>query len=210
MNVLVTGATGFLGGAVVCQVRERAGVRVRAAVRSESGVTPDGVERVLVPDRGPETDWRTSLVGITDIVHLAGRAHVIRESATDPLTEFRRVNVGVTLSLARQAAAAGVRRFVFISSIKVNGETGLVAESDTPRPSDPYAVSKLEAETGLWKLAERSGMEVVVIRPPLVYGPGVGGNFGALKRLIERPDPFAAWLRCQSQKFGRIDNLLPL
>jgi nucleoside-diphosphate-sugar epimerase len=127
------------------------------------------------------------------IVHLAARVHVMHDAAADPLAEYRRVNTAGTLALARQAAAAGVRRLVFVSSIKVNGESTLPGipfrEKDLPAPADPYAVSKAEAEAGLMALASETGMEVVLIRPPLVYGPGVGANFLSMMRWLARGIP---------------------
>jgi UDP-glucose 4-epimerase len=192
---LVTGANGFLGRAVLAALEER-DIPVRAAVRT-LGLNHD----VAVGDIGPSTNWVSAMEGVDTIVHTAARTHVINESALDPLSEFRKVNVEGTLNLARQAADAGVNRFIFISSIKVNGETTRPGEcfsaDDKANPADPYAISKWEAEVGLKQLARDTGMVVVIIRPPLVYGPGVGGNFASLMRLVDRGLPLP---------FGAIDN----
>jgi len=154
------------------------------------------------------------LDGIDTIIHCAARVHVMSEQALDPFLEFRKVNVHATLSLARQAAAAGVRRFIFISSIKVNGETtvagGSFYPSDVPAPEDPYAISKLEAERGLMQLAHETGMEVVVIRPPMVYGPGVKGNFASLIKLIAKGLPLPLGAIHNKRSLVAIDNLVDL
>lgn len=167
------------------------------AVRHHSPELYPTAERVIVGDLGSEQDWRAAVSGVDAVVHLAARVHVMRDVVSDPLTEFRRINVGGTERLARQAAAAGVRRFLFLSSIKVNGESGTFSESDSAAPMDPYGVSKHEAEQSLARVAAVSGMAVVIIRPPLVYGPGVKANFRALIRAVERGVPLP---------FGAIDN----
>ena len=195
MRVLVTGATGFVGRAL-CRDLARRGWQVRAAVRNQARL-PEGCAPCIVGDIGPGTDWTEALEGVDAVAHLAARVHVMRERATDPLAAFRRTNVEGSLRLARSAEAAGVRRLVFLSSVKVLGEAtpdGPFTDSSPVNPRDPYGVSKREAETGLSELAARSGMEVAILRPPLVYGPGVKGNFLSLLRLIERgvPLPLAA------------------
>ena len=164
-------------------------------------------------DLGNFTDWSASLQGATAVVHCAARVHVLRESVIDPLAVFRRVNVAGTLNLARQAVAAGVRRFVFISSIGVNGaetfDKGFTSE-DTPAPHSPYAVSKLEAEVALRQLAQDTGLEVVIIRPPLVFGPSAPGNFDRLMQALHRgiPLPFGAVKNKRS--LVSLDNLVDL
>ncbi len=194
MRVLVTGANGFVGRALSRELLRR-GRRVRAALRRDAGL-PDGCEARVVGDLGPDTDWSAALEGVDAVAHLAARVHVMRERAADPLAAFRRTNVEGTLRLARSAAAAGVKKFVFLSSVKVLGEAtpdGPFTDSSPANPRDPYGVSKREAEAGLSELAAGSGMDVAILRPPLVYGPGVKGNFLSLLRLIERgvPLPFA-------------------
>jgi nucleoside-diphosphate-sugar epimerase len=299
-NVLVTGANGFIGK-VLCERMLADGYQVRGAVRSAAQMTVllSGVEGVMVGDVGPETDWSEALDGIEGIVHLAARVHVMRESAADPLATFRQVNVVGTERLARQAAEAGVKRMVYLSSVKVNGErtdpqitqitrirekgTGdkgrgrrsevrgrgkteirgqrsgiktnsgiegfrnlgiegrkgrrsevdpqitqitrirkkgtevggrgsvskeFFSEKDVPCPQDPYAVSKWEAEQGLMAIAEETGLEVVIIRPPLVYGPGVKANFLRLFKIVECgiPLPFAKIDNRRS--FIYLDNMI--
>ena len=186
-TLLVTGSAGFVGTAV-CAALEAAGRPLRRAVRVPGPALRDAV---AIGDIGPETDWRAALADVRCIVHLAARAHVMSDSAADPLAEYRRTNVQATLRLARQAAAAGVSRLVYMSSIKVNGEATQrpYTESDPPRPEDAYGISKWETEQALSALADATGLEVVVLRPPLVYGPGVKGNFLRLMRLVARGAP---------------------
>jgi UDP-glucose 4-epimerase len=192
MRVLVSGATGFVGRALVTRLLEGEGLQVRALVRTPQARVPR-LETVLVPDLSQGDDWRAALTDIDVVVHLAARVHVMRDPEADPLTAFRRTNVGGTLALARAAATYGVRRFVFVSTIKVNGERTLPGHpftaADTPAPQDPYARSKLEAEQGLALLAGAGGLQFTVIRPPLIYGPGVGANFLTLMRCLERGIP---------------------
>ncbi|GAA0645393.1 NAD-dependent epimerase/dehydratase family protein [Brevundimonas lenta] len=193
-KILVTGATGFLGRAVVDHLLDR-GRTLRAAVRRELGLCPRGVEVVAVGDLSEATDWTAALVDVDAVVHCAGRAHVLRETADDPLVEFRAVNTAATLALARQAAQAGVRRLIFISSIGVNGaETSGrgFRHDDPPNPHSPYAVSKAEAEEGLTAIADETGLEVVIIRPPLITGRDPKGNLATLNSILAKglPLPF--------------------
>jgi UDP-N-acetyl-alpha-D-quinovosamine dehydrogenase len=206
VKVLVTGANGFVGRAVLERLR-RDGYAVRAAIRTNSGMLPPDVERTT-GDLHPDRDWSDSLHGVDVVIHLAARVHVMRETAADQLDEYRRVNVDGTVNLASCAAAAGVRRFVFVSTLKVNGEAGRFTEHDGPAPAGPYAQSKHEAEVALRRIAKEHGFEVVIIRPPLVYGPGVQANFGLLMRVIARgiPLPLGA-IRNQRSLIG-IDNLV--
>lgn len=191
--VLLTGATGFVGAALIERLARMGDGRIRACTRDAGAVFPDTVETFVIDDLSSQTCWDHAFDSVNVVVHAAARVHVMNETAADPLQEFRRVNVDGTLHLARCAARAGVRRFVFISSIKVNGEATLpgqaFSESDVPAPSDPYGISKLEAEQGLFALAQETGMQVVVIRPPLVYGPGVGANFLSMMRWLRRGVP---------------------
>lgn len=195
--ILVTGASGFVGSALLRRLVS-SGQRARAAYRDDHVQPPEGAQRVRVGALDPERDWRAALESVDVVVHTAARVHVMRDTAANPLEEFRRTNVAGTLNLARQAAVAGVRRLVFISSIKVNGEATAqghpYTERDEPAPQDAYGLSKLEAEQGLRAIAQQTGMQVVIIRPPLVYGPGVRANFRALMRAVARglPLPLAA------------------
>jgi UDP-N-acetyl-alpha-D-quinovosamine dehydrogenase len=187
-DLLVTGASGFVGRAL-CDSLAASGRAPRRGLRRSPAGTPDAIG---VGDIGPDTQWASALDGVRCVVHLAARTHVLRESAADPLAEYRRINVLGTERLAREAAAAGVRRFVFLSSVKVNGERTAAnpyAEDDTPRPEDAYGVSKLEAEQALARLAAETRLEVVVLRPPLIYGPGVKGNFLRLMDVVARGVP---------------------
>ncbi len=184
--ILLTGGSGFVGRAVWGGLKIHGSVRLALRGPSAAEFT-DGAEVVRV-SLSPDQDWSSALVGVSVVIHCAARVHVMNEEATDPLAEFRRVNVEGTLRLARQAAEVGVRRFLFVSSIKVNGEHSLRGHpftADQPSaPGDPYGVSKCEAEDGLRALSQDSGMEVVIIRPPLVYGPGVKANFLAMMRWL--------------------------
>ncbi len=193
--ILVTGASGFVGSAVVNDL-VHCGLPVRACSRSGHRELSGLVDSVAGVDLLNTIDFRPLLEGVSVIVHTAARVHVMRERAIDPQAAFRLLNVDSTLRLAQQAAAVGVKRFVFVSSIKVNGEATTVgrpfAASDTPNPSDPYGRSKLEAELGLQRIAMQTGLEVVIVRPPLVYGPGVKANFARLVSCVKAgiPLPF--------------------
>jgi len=213
MTTLVTGANGFVGSAL-CARLLRDGTLVRGAVRSLSS-QPDGVAAIAVGSLSSETDWTVALRSVGQVVHLAARVHVMNDKSSDPLAEFRRVNVEGSANLARQAAAAGVRRFVFLSSIKVNGEFTEAGQpftaDDDPAPEDPYGVSKHEAEQSLRQIADETGMEVVIIRPALVYGPGVKVNFESMMRWLMRgvPLPLAA-LTKNRRSLVALDNLVDL
>lgn len=186
MKILVTGATGFVGRAL-CDHLLQKGHGCIPAVRRASGLPHECV----VGEMDGGTDWRTALSECDAIVHLAARVHVMHDTAADPLALYRATNTDATLNLARQAAQVGVKRFVFVSSIKVNGEGRDAAyrETDAPAPEDAYALSKWEAEQGLWRTAQETGLEVVVLRPPLVYGPGVKANFRRLLDTVARGWP---------------------
>lgn len=189
-RILVTGATGFVGPALVEELA-RAGHQVRVALRRDAPVLP-GVEYTITGGIGPETDWRPALIGVGTVVHLAARAHV-GDTGPDALARFRQVNSLGTKRLAEAAAASGVRRFVFLSSVKAMGESSPpgrpLSEVDLARPEDAYGRSKREGETALLDVAAGCGMEPVILRAPLVYGPGVKGNFLRLLRLVDRGLP---------------------
>lgn len=209
MRILVSGANGFVGSALTRRLR-RCGNDVVGAVRHAGG---DG--EVAIGNLNAHTDWLSALQGVDQVVHLAARVHVMHEQSVDPLAEFRSVNVDGTLNLAQQAALAGVKRFIFVSSIKVNGEYtrqgAPFTAADTPAPSDPYGISKYEAEQALKGVAARTRMEIVIIRPPLVYGPGVKANFAALMRWVARgwPLPLGA-VNTNQRSLVALDNLVDL
>lgn len=205
--ILVTGSNGFVGRAVCATLRAR-GIAQRGAVRRDAG--PD---QVAVGDLNAATDWRAALAGCDTVIHLAARVHVMDDRDSDPLRSYRAVNVEASMALARQAHAAGVKRLVFVSSIKVNGEaTGAVPfrAADRPGPCDPYGQSKLEAETALLQYGRESGLEVVVVRPPLVYGPGVKANFNSLLRLVKLGLPLPFGSVGNARSMVALDNLVDL
>ena len=209
----VTGASGFVGGALCASLVNRFPLRISVQDKSKTELfaNVDMFEASISPDQ----DWSSTLSGVSAVVHCAGRVHVMSEEAVDPLFEFRRVNVDGTLNLARQASEAGVRRFVFISSIKVNGECTDLGHPFTadqiPVPGDPYGVSKYEAEIGLRALSEETGMEVVIIRSPLVYGPGVKANFLSMMNWLWRGIPLPlGGITKNRRSFIYLDNLVDM
>src|SRR5665647_1029724 len=211
-RVLVTGASGFVGGALVAQLIAREGYEVLALTRQPPPNPVAGARYLLVGDLDLQECWQPTLSGVHTLVHTAARVHVLHERVAEPFTEFQRINVEGTLRVAKLAAAAGVRRFVFLSSIGVNGVQTSVgtafSETDTPNPHNAYALSKLEAERGLRRLSEQSGLEVVIIRPPLVYGPGVKANFAALMRAVQRGWPLPLGSVQNQRSLVALDNLI--
>ena len=211
--ILLTGASGFVGRAVLASLKPSRFVRL--ALRQPAVATVSGGVEVVEASLSSDQSWGQALSGITTVIHCAARVHVMNEVAVDPLAEFRRVNVDGTLCLARQAAEAGVRRFIFLSSIKVSGEFSLpgcpFAADQPPVPGDPYGVSKCEAEAGLRALAEETGMEVVIIRPPLVYGPGAKANFLVMMRWLDRGVPLPLGGVTENRRsLVFLDNLIDL
>jgi nucleoside-diphosphate-sugar epimerase len=209
-RVLVTGANGFVGRAA-CRRLRADGLAVVAAMRQPDG----GAGAVPVGDIDGDTDWTSALAGVDAVLHLAARVHVMNERSADPLAEFRRVNVQGTLRLAQQAVQAGVKRLVYVSSVKVNGEQTEpgrpFAATDAPAPVDPYGVSKFEAEQGLRALSQATGLELVIVRPPLVYGPGVGGNFARMVRWLRRGVPLPLGQATANRRsLVALDNLVDL
>lgn len=210
-QLLVTGANGFVGRAV-CAESVKRGHAVRGAVRRPCEL-PVGVECRVVGGLAEQGDWGAALSKVDVVVHTAARVHVMKETAHNPLPEFWRVNVEGTLDLARQAAAAGVRRFVFISSIGVNGaetfQSPFTAQ-EIALQHPPYARSKHEAELSLRTLAAETGLEVITVRPPLVYGPGAPGNFASLLQWLKRGVPLPLGLVQNRRSFVALDNLVDL
>ena len=199
MKILVTGASGFIGRSLIETLVRADRFKVLALVRRKTSL-PDSVEQ-LIADLLDDIDWVPLLTDVDVIVHLAGRAHVLSEKENDPQLVYRRINVMATRKLAQCAADVGVKRFIFVSTIKVNGghTNGRIPfkNDDTVKPVDPYSVSKYEAELALQDIANLSGMELVIIRPPLVYGPGVKGNFATMLVWLARGIPLP---------LGAIDN----
>lgn len=191
MRVLITGANGFVGQALCAQAAAQ-GFAVRAALR-KLGAVSDNIETVVVGEINGATDWRSALRDVDVVIHLAARVHVMRESAENPIEEFRKVNVAGTEHLARSAAACGVKRLVFVSSIGVHGkQTNLgrsFSELDKPYPHNDYALSKWEGELALHRVAHETGLEVAIIRPPLVYGAGAPGNFAQMLKVLAKNIP---------------------
>jgi nucleoside-diphosphate-sugar epimerase len=223
--IAVTGANGFVGRVLCDQLRSQ-GFGVRRLMRSTSGSDTNVIQ---TGDINPKTDWSTALDGISTVIHCAARAHVMNDLATDSLAAYRSVNVGGTRRLAEQAVACGVKRLVFLSSVKVNGEktevgkpflspglpstrNGWTKQSpfQTPVPEDDYGISKWEAEQALWQVAQQTGLEVVVVRSPLVYGPGVRANFLRLMRMVQRGWLLPFGLVNNRRSMVALDNLVDL
>lgn len=207
MRVLVSGASGFVGKAL-CEVLLASGCQVYGTTRGGNGDLSPGVCRIVWDDESSDL----ALPQIETVVHLAARVHIMQENAADPLAEFRLANVNMTRDFALWAAARGVKRFVFMSTVKVNGEATPIgrafAADDTPAPENAYAISKLEAEQVLQKVCAETGMEFVVIRPPLVYGPGVQGNFQSMVRWIKRGIPLPLGAISNRRSLVALDNLV--
>ena len=209
---LVTGASGFVGRAL-CAEMLRGGLPVRAAARASGAEqVPQGCAIARIDELSAVTDWSEALRGVKTVIHLVARVHVMRENAQDPLAEFRETNVEATVHLARQAAARGVRRLVFVSSVKVNGEATegdrRYSEADAPAPVDAYGISKWEAEQALQQIAAETGVEVVVVRSPLVYGPGVRGNFAAMLGVLRRGVPLPLASASNGRSLVYVGNLV--
>ncbi|MSU96892.1 SDR family oxidoreductase [Pseudomonas mandelii] len=213
-TILLTGATGFVGGAILKRLHHENKHSVVVAVRDKSRVPIQGVPKVCIESFDGVTRWEEHLTGSNIVIHTAARVHVMNDVEADPLAAFRKVNVEGTLNLARQAAAAGVRRFIFISSIKVNGEGTVPGTAygadDVPAPVDPYGISKMEAEQGLRELAAETAMDVVIIRPVLVYGPGVKANFLNMMRWLDKGVPLPFGAIYNSRSLVALDNLVDL
>lgn len=233
MNILVTGATGFVGKALVRQL-ESDGHLISTILRRHSTFFSESVNQIILEDlkrlssvdetgglgekegKFKGSDINASLNATLEqnhaLIHTAARVHVMDDTAEEPLTEFRKVNTDATLGLAREAARAGVKRFIFLSTIKVNGESTYLgepfSEQDICNSTDPYAISKYEAEQGLLQIAQETGMEVVIIRPPLIYGPGVKGNFASMMRWVGKGIPLPLGAVNNQRSLLALENLL--
>ncbi len=213
-RVVVTGATGFIGSALLRALEATHAWDVRGTTRGPETNDPRRSNLVSVGDLAADTNWRTALEGATAVVHTAARVHMMDDRACDSMPEYRRMNVESTLNLARQAVASGLRQFVFLSSIKVNGDSTPIdrpfTADDKPRPNGAYAVSKYEAEEGLRQIGKETGLKVTIVRPVLVYGPGVRANFLSMMRWVDRgiPLPFGSIRNARS--LVALDNLVDL
>lgn len=214
MNILLTGGTGFVGGAIKNRLVREQGHLLTCAVRKPENIDGVGLQVGIISGLTGDTDWSHVLEGQDIVIHSAARVHVMKDSAADPLLTFREINVDGSIKLARQAAQFGIRRFVYISSIKVNGEAtydgGRFTAFDKPAPIDPYGISKLEAEEGLKIIAAQTGMEVVIIRPVLVYGPGVKANFRSMMKWVSRGVPLPLGALHNMRSLVCLDNLVDL
>lgn len=212
-RILVTGSTGFVGSRLLSsQDALTHHIQFRAVTRRPLEKSFSNVEQLLISDIAEKTDWTNALLGIDTVVHLAARVHVMDDNASNPLEEYRKNNVITTLNLAKQAASAGVKRFIFLSSIKVNGEKTDIGKPFTEEsiadPVDPYGISKLEAEEGIREICKTTGMEYVFIRPPLVYGPGVKANYQKLMNLVQRRLPLPLGGIINKRSMLALDNLI--
>lgn len=207
-QVLITGANGFVGAELSRQLLAD-GYMVRGAYRTNPSNIAKEIEQVIVGEINADTDWQAALEGIDIVIYLAARVHVMNETATDPLAAFSAVNTAGTLNLADQAAMAGVRRLIYFSTIKVHGEQTekIYSASDEVNPLDPYALSKWRAEQGLQEIQRKTALEVVIIRPPLIYGPKVKGNFLRLISLVNKGWPIPLASVENKRSMVSLDNL---
>ena len=210
-TAFITGATGFVGTAL-CRRLLHEGLQVRGAVHTPSSqrCLPQNSEAVFIDSIGPDTSWASALAGVDIVVHLAARTHVMRDDSYDPLEAYRLINLAGTERLAHAAAASGVKRFIYLSSVKVNGEgrEGPYTELDVPAPEDAYGISKCEAEQALRQVEKETGMEVVILRPLLVYGQGVKANFLNLMRIVGRGIPLPLARIENKRSMVYLDNLV--
>jgi nucleoside-diphosphate-sugar epimerase len=214
-RVLITGASGFVGNALLLHLLStKMPIKIVAVVRNNLKQFPKEVCVRKIKDITSHTDWSDAIRGSEVVIHLAARVHIMDDTHALPIREYRRINVDGTLNLARQAVAFGIKRFIFISSIKVNGELSCAgkpfAADDIPAPVDAYGISKMEAEHGLKQIAKSSGMEVVIIRPPLVYGAGVKANFSTMLKWLNLRLPLPLGAIYNRRSFVSLDNLVDL
>ena len=210
-NLLITGANGFIGRAVISKLALETNHFIRASVRKKIIQFPKQIEVVENMEASSNTNWADALRDIDVVIHLFARVHVMHDKVADPLLEFRNINVNATIALAKKAAKQGIKRFVFLSSVKVNGESTFnkpFSEFDLPHPQDAYAISKWEAEEALKKISKDTGMELVIIRSPLVYGPNVKANFLKMIQYVKRGIPLPLGAIQNKRSLIGIDNLV--
>lgn len=210
-NLLITGANGFVGRALISKLALETNHFVRASVRKKIIQFPSQIEVLENMDASSNTNWTDALRDIDVVIHLLARVHVMDDKVADPLLEFRNINVNATIALANAAAKLGIKRFIFLSSVKVNGESTFhkpFSESDLPHPQDAYAISKWEAEEALRKISKDTGMEIVIIRSPLVYGPNVKANFLKMMQYIKRGIPLPLGAIQNKRSLIGVDNLV--
>lgn len=213
-DVLITGSTGFIGSALVKRIAlSESYLPVITAHHTQLTYPTAGTKVVEVTKPISKANWCAALDGVETVIHTAARVHIMNDTTLNPIEEFRKINTQWPLDLARQAAALGVKRFIFISSIKVNGESSIqgnpfTADMLSPAPLDAYGISKYEAENGLRALAAKTGIEVVIIRPPLVYGPGVKANFLTMMRWLDKGIPLPLGAINNSRSLVSLDNLI--
>lgn len=212
MRVLITGANGFVGRAILDNLLQANSYDLVATVRRPFANLPVTVKAIQVPPLEDGGNWIEALSDVDAVIHTAARVHVMNDAASDPLAEFRKVNVEGTLNLAQQAADAGVSRFIFISSIGVNGDrsTRPFTEKDSPNPKNAYAISKFEAEQGLLALSKQTNMELVIIRPPLTYGPNAPGNFNRLIHHLNKRTPLPLGSIYNKRSLIGLENIVDL
>ena len=212
-KVLVTGATGFIGQALI-KCLSNHDFEITATTRQDNASLTPNVRQIQVGDLLPSTDWSDALSGVNVVIHLAARVHIMNDDSGDPAAEFRKINTLGTLNLARQAAKLKVSRFIYLSSIKVNGETTIVDEPFNEQvsvvPTDPYGLSKYLAEQGLEEIANQTMMDVVIIRPPLVYGPNVKANFETMMKWLYKGIPLPLGTIHNQRSLVALDNLVDL
>lgn len=213
MLIAITGASGFLGQAL-CTSFASYGYKVRGIVRPKKVIKQDDIEYIAINNIGANTNWSDALLGVDCVLHLAARAHVMNETGSIALDKYRAINVEGTRRLAKQALACKVKRFIYLSSIKVNGETtsgsNYFTSKDIPKPEDPYGISKWEAEQVLWDIAERTNLEVVVVRPTLIYGQNMKGNLLRLFNLVASGLPLPLGSLHNKRSLISLDNLADL
>ena len=212
-KILITGATGFLGK-MLCKDLKLKKHLIQISTRSDDQISVEGAKSFNVGDINSETKWNKALDNIDCVIHCAARTHVMRKKKQNILESYRKINVEGTRNLAIQASSCGIKRFIFLSSIKVNGERTIPPSSfninDIPQPEDAYGISKWEAEQALWEVSKQTGLEVIIIRPPLVYGAGVKGNFLRLLDLIHKGVPLPFSRIENSRSFIGLENLIDI